>query len=316
MKPGIYPGLSMAEYLAMPAVSASLLQTAIDECPRAAWHRSWMNPHARADASDEAQSAGTVAHGILLEGSTANVVVVDAKDWRTNTAKEARDAAIAAKKTAILPHQMKVVEAMVAAAREFIDSLRLAPPEDLARSVWAAFQPGGGESEVTMVCEDDGVLCRIRPDRISLDRTLITDYKTCGSTAEPDTWGRTQMVRMGFYTSGAFYRRVVKKLCGVTPAYVFLVQEQAAPYLCSLVGMNSDAEDLGDRKVSRGMSTWRACMTSGNWPAYPARVVYPELPAWEFTREEEGEVRAGIPYDPGKMWGHLSRQALETDPAI
>jgi hypothetical protein len=49
MKPGIYPGLSMAEYLAMPALSASLLQTMLEECPAAAWFDSWLNPKPRVD---------------------------------------------------------------------------------------------------------------------------------------------------------------------------------------------------------------------------------------------------------------------------
>ena len=44
MKPGTYPGLPMAEYLAAPAVSASIVKTIISECPRAAWFESWLNP--------------------------------------------------------------------------------------------------------------------------------------------------------------------------------------------------------------------------------------------------------------------------------
>jgi hypothetical protein len=84
---------------------------------------------------------------------------------------------------------MAEIEAMVAAAREFIESLRETEP-----AIWAAFQPGGGDSELTLLWDDNGTLCRIRPDRISTDRRVIVDYKTGGTSAEPDTWGRKQMV--------------------------------------------------------------------------------------------------------------------------
>lgn len=316
-KPGIYPGLPMAEYLAMPAVSASLLKAMIDECPRAAWWRSWMNPTPPAAGSDAtvASDAGTVAHQILLEGSADCVAVVDAKDWRTNAAKDAREAATAAGKIALLPHQMPKITAMVGAAAEFIDSLRESEP-----AIWAAFQPGGGESEVTMVWEErDGILCRLRTDRISTDRKVIVDYKTGGTTAEPDTWGRTQMVRMAYYVSAAHYRRGVKALCGEKPVYVWLVQEQEAPFLCSLVGIDPVGEELGDRKIARALTQWSACMKSGRWPGYPNRVVYPEIPAWEIAREEGAlEERHAIPYDYEALgWKKPDRRgtAQESDPA-
>lgn len=306
-KPGIYPGLPMEAYLAMPAASASLLKAVIEECPRAAWHRSWMNPKpACVDDSTDESGAGSVAHSVLLEGHADIVVIVDAKDWRTNAAKEARDAARAAGKVPVLVGKMPKIIAMVDAARSYIESLRETEP-----AIWAAFQPGGGESEMTMVAEVDGVLCRIRPDRISTDRKLICDYKTGGTTAEPDAWGRTQLVRMGYYVGAALYRRVVRALCGQTPDYVYLVQEQEPPYLCSLVGINPLGLDLADRKIKKALGLWSACMRTGQWPAYPARVAYPDIPAWELARWEEVEERerGGNPYDPVKLYG--TRAELE-----
>lgn len=326
MKPGIYHGLSMAEYLRAPAVSASLLQTLLDECPRAAWHDSWLNPTPRTDDSDAAQSAGTIAHGILLEGSTANVAVIDPKDhpnekgggfasgWTNKSIKAAKAAAIAEGKTPVLVEQMGVIVAMVDVARAYIESLRNAPADDLARSVWAAFQPGGGESEVTLVWDDDGLACRVRPDRMSMDHTIFVDYKTVTRTAEPETFGRTALAGMGYYNSGVFYRRGGKAAFGVVPEYVFLVQEQEPPFLCSLVGLDPAAIALGERKVARAMSTWRTCMRTGQWPSYPNRVVYPELPPWEFAGEEE--IAQGHPYAPEQLFGDLHRdrrQPQESD---
>jgi hypothetical protein len=315
-KPGEYFGLPMAAYLAMPAVSASLLQAVIDECPYAAWYRSWMNPNPPDSVSTPVQNNGTIAHGILLEGSIEKVAVFDLEDhpnekgggfatgWTNKSIKAARDAAIAEGKTPVLREQFREIEAMVAAAREYIESLRHSEP-----AIWRAFQPGGGESEITMVWDDDGVLCRARPDRITVDRDLFVDYKTGGTTAEPDTWGRTQMVRMGYYTSAAHYRNGARALWKREPPYVYLVQEQEAPYLCSLVGIDPQGHELGARKIRHGMGTWRGCLATGKWPKYPTRVCYPEIPAWETTRweEREGEEQHGIPYDPGKLWGDVKK---------
>jgi hypothetical protein len=283
MNPGVYPGLSMAEYLAMPAVSASLLRTIVSECPRAAWHKSYLNPHAPADDSTDGSNAGTIAHSILLEGSEACVEIGSYADFKKNEAKEWRDKVNATGKIAILEHKMPPIRAMVAEARRFLDDeVRTAEP-----AVWQAFQPGGGESETTIVWDEDGTLCRMRPDRMSADHRLIVDYKTGGTTSEPDNWGRTQMVRMGYYMSAAFYRIGIEATFGVSPAYVFLVQEQDPPYLCSLVGVDPHAFELGESKVAHGLDIWQRCMATGKWPGYTARVVYPEIPAWEQAAWEE-----------------------------
>lgn len=296
MTPGIHR-LSMAEYLRLPAVSASLLQRAIDECPYAAWHASWLNPKQPEEASTAEQDVGSVAHALLLEGNADLVVVVDAKDWRTNAAKEARAEAHARGKIALLPHQMPVITAMVASATAYIESLRETEP-----AIWAAFQPGGGDSELVMRWDDGGVPCRARPDRWSTDRKVMIDVKTCSSSAEPDAWGRMQLVRNGYYIGAAFYRRGVRKLFGHDADYVYLVIEQEAPHLCSLVGIDPAGRDLGERKVRRGLAAWSSGLATGRWPAYPNRVAYPEFPAYELAREEGRDDRHGIAYDPAKLF--------------
>jgi hypothetical protein len=293
--PGVYPGRPMAEYLAAPALSASLLQTAIEECPRAAWFKSWLNPKAPARDSNGAQDSGTIAHGILLEGSTANVEVIDPNlyptkttgnipdGWTNKDIRAARDAAIAAGKTPVLVPQMVVIRAMVEAAWAFIESIRETEPE-----IYKLFQPNGGDSELTVLWDEDGTLCRMRPDRINAARTLVADYKTTLRSAEPAAWGRTQMVGMGYYTSAAFYRRGAEAAFGTRPEYVYLVQEQEAPHLCALVGLDPAAWELGGRKIARGLEVWRECQRRGYWPGYPTRVCYPEIPPWEAARWEAG----------------------------
>jgi hypothetical protein len=95
---------------------------------------------------------------------------------------------------------------------------------------------------------------------------------------------------MGYYLSAAWYRRGVLALTGVSPAYVFLAQEVETPYLCSLVGVNPAIIDAADAAIERGLATWRRCVETNTWPAYPTRVCYPDAPAYMLAQWEEQQV--------------------------
>jgi hypothetical protein len=285
----------MREYLAIEAVNAGLLHTIDTRCARAAWHDSWLNPGRPIATSTAAQGTGTIAHQALLEGSMDCVAVINPQQhpnkgdgaiptgWTNPAMRAARDAAIVAGKVPLLPDEVAPIEAMVSAAREYIDSLRESQP-----AVWAMFQPGGGESETTLVWKErDGTLCRIRPDRLSSDRGVMGDYKTTKASADPDTWFRRQAGPLGYPISAAFYRRGGKAIFGAEPAYVWLVQEQDAPYLCSLVSLDSPGHAIASRKCHRALQTWAAAVASGRWNGYMADVAYPTTPSWEIAREEE-----------------------------
>lgn len=306
LKPGVYEGVSMAEYLAMPAANASLLTTLLERCPRAAWHESWLNPKRPAEASTPAQSVGTLAHEQLLEGTQTRLQVIDPRDYPTKSSgnipdgwtnadiRAARDQALAAGLVPVFPNVAEDVAAMVAEARAFLATLRQSEP-----AVHDLFMPGGGRSEVTIVWEEDGCLFRIRPDRLS--DALCADLKTTGDSAEPGHWGRRQLFGMGYYVAAALYRRGILAATGKRVESVYLVQEQAAPFLCSLVGLDPVAMQLGERKAARAIAVWKRCMKTGEWPGYPNRAAYPEAPAWEVAQEEVEEA-AGIPYDIEKLW--------------
>lgn len=307
--PGVYPNLAMADYLAIPALSSGVARTLVDRCPRAAWHDSYLNPdRERHDTS--ATDLGTIAHGILLEGSTDKVKVIDPRDhpaektgnipdgFTNKSIRQARDLARAEGLTPILLADFVAVQSMVDAAWEYLASVKQHEP-----AIHAAFQPDGGESEVTMVWQDGATLCKLRTDRISSNTDLIVDYKTSAMSVDPDRWGRTQMVSMGYYFSAAWYRRGVHALTTTTPDYVFLCQEVEAPHLCSLVGCDPATLALGEDKVRTALERWQHCVCTDNWPAYPSRVVYPELPPWEAARWMEKTTDAqGYPYDPAKLF--------------
>lgn len=306
MTPGHFLDLPMSAYLAGDAVSAGILKAVVDDCPHAGWFRSWLNPQRPPLESNNAADIGSIAHKLLLDGNINGVCVIDPLDhpaektgatptgWTNKSIRAARDDALAAGKIPVLSGNMDEIEAMFDAAWSFISSLKETEP-----AIWEAFQEGGGQSESTLVWQDGKTLCRARPDRISMDRRLIVDYKTTAGSAHPDAWGRSQMIKLGFYQSACFYLRGVQCHFDELADYVFLTQSQEAPYRCSLVGLDPHAITLGMSKVETSLRIWERCAEAGHWPAYPSRVAYPSIPAFvdaEWTERLEQETQAnGLP---------------------
>ena len=303
--PGIYPTMPMAEYLALDALSHTPVRYALDQCPRAGWFASRLNPE-RVREESEIFDLGTIAHRILLEGSTAGVAIIDPNDyptksngnipkgWTNNEIRAARDLARLEGRQPILRSDFAEVETMITVAREFIASLQTTEP-----AIWGAFQPAGGKSEVTMIWEDDdGLMCKLRTDRIANDHGVVVDYKTTGQSAEPERFGRAALSGLGYSFGAAWYRRGIEKLTGVVPTFVFLAQETAAPFLCSMPGLDPERVAYDDERVEVGLNLWRRCLRTGQWDGYANRVVYPALPAWERARWDERVIltKDGIDY--------------------
>lgn len=301
MTPGEYKVLTMEEYIAAPALNAGVLNTFVTRCPLAAWSESWLNPNRERDDT-AASDIGTLAHQMVLEGSSSKMVEVNPRDfparttggipdgWTNNDIRAERDRIRALGKIPVLSPQYVEIQGMVDSVSRFIASLAVDEP-----SIYAMFQPGAGESELTVIANDEGVLCKIRPDWIALNRRIIADLKFTGVTAEPNAFGR-QMNSMGYAMSAAFYRRIIRKAYDVDCEYVFIVCETKKPYLCSLVGVDPAWGAWGAVRVARAMRQWKWCADRQRFPGYPSRVVYPELPPWLQRDEEEAMSNEGIDY--------------------
>ena len=142
-----------------------------------------------------------------------------------------------------------------------------------------------GESELTYIWKEGETYCRIRPDWISNDRTIILDYKTTSQLAEPEQFSKT-VVNYGYDIQDAFYRRGVSKIEDVEPSFVFVVQEVESPYLCSFIELDMQFQDMGEQKVKRGLHLWKECMKSGKWPGYSEGLYTIEPDAWSIARWE------------------------------
>lgn len=277
-EPGVYD-ITEAEYHRDPVEGGSLSSTGArrllpPSCP--AKFR-WFADHPQhSDVFD----FGKAAHKKVL-GAGAELVVIQAKDWRTNAAKSARDEAHAAGQIPILAKDASVVDAMAAAL--------LADP-----IAGPLFAPGRARSEQTLVWPDrrTGVMRRALLDRLEdpgPDRMLVTDYKTCDS-AEPEKVGKA-IWDFGYYMQGDWYLDGVFELdLARSAAFLLVCQEKTPPYLVTVAQLHPDDLLMGKVRNDYAIDVYRECVASGQWPGYQTPVVA-RVPGWAEIQYERARQR-------------------------
>lgn len=267
-----------ADPLSRPSLSASIAHILCARSPLHAWAA---HPKLNPDwepYEDDKFSIGTVAHAMLLEGHDI-AVQIDAPDWRTNAAKEARDAARAAGRVPLLAKDWDRVQTMIAAVAEQLAGVNVNPP-----------LLADGKPEQTLVWEEpNGVLCRARLDWLRDDHKAIDDIKTTSRSADPETFSRT-VFNIGADVQTVFYKRAVRAVTGVDPDFRFIVAESHPPYAVSVVSLAPSAIALAESKVEFALTTWARCLATGIWPGYGTQVAYAEAPGYAeaqwFERED------------------------------
>ena len=276
MTPGIHR-MTSEQYHADPApvasLSSSIAQIMINQSPAHAWlQHPRLNPAFKPETNSRFD-LGSAAHAMLLEGDNSKIVVVDADDWRTKAAKEARDTATAMGKYAVLEKDYAEVMKMVFAAKCFLKDSELG---DLLET---------GLAEQTVLWEENGVWCRARPDLLDGEGDIVLDYKTT-SDASPENVAK-QIGRMGYDLQAEFYLRGVNAVTALVPTFVFLFQEIEPPYACSLASLSASYQAVGRSKVNRAMHLWQTCTTTNNWPGYSNQVAFVEPKPWDLAQAEE-----------------------------
>ena len=291
--PGIYQ-IGAAEYHRdsvgpAPSLSASIAHILLNQ---SAWHAWFAHPRlnpAYERQDDERFDLGTAAHAYLLEGESG-FTIIQAPDWRTKLAKEARDDARRDGKIPLLADRWGDVQGMALAAGQQLD-VNEDPPRPLAN----------GKPEQTLVWQENGLWCRARLDWLHDGHRMIDDYKSTGASANPDVWTRA-LFGAGHDVQAAFYLRGLKALTGIEAMFRFVVQENFPPYALSVIGLAPDALALAERKVQYAMTLWRHCIERNEWPGYARQICWATAPAWEEARWGEQEYRAQTvpPLDDGR----------------
>lgn len=276
MQPGLY-NLTRDNYHAdpcpTPSLSSSIAQIILEQSPL---HALLAHPRLNANFQPEESSKfdlGSAAHLMLLERREDAIVRVQADDWRTKAAKDARVAAQANGQFAVLERQFGDIVKMCNAAQDFLVTTELG---DILAT---------GDAEQSALWQEGEYWYRARPDLLSTDRKIILDYKSTSSAA-PDFIAK-QIGRMGYDMQAEFYSRGVEKLTGIAPTFVFLFQEVTAPYACSLISLSNTYREVGKLKVQRAMALWEKSLSTGSWGAYSSKILYCEPKPWDAAQLED-----------------------------
>lgn len=272
-----------------PSLSSSIAKLLVDRSP---WH-AWFN-HARLNPNFEPKEKdsfdlGSAFHTLFL-GTGAEIVEIEASDWRTSEAKAARKAAREQGKTPMLSDQLRRAERMVEIVRKQIEG-----HED-ARD---AFK--GGIPERTLIWrEDNGVWCRARLDWMPHFGIAYPDLKTTAAAASPDQWGRKVMFDTGCDVQDAFYRRGLKKLelADEHVHLLFVVAEVDEPHAMATHRLTPAAAAMADRKVEHAIRLFGLCQERNWWPGYRRETAWHDPPPWHeqrwIEREDSGSADAAL----------------------
>lgn len=259
-EPGIYCDIPEADYHADPVDGGSLSSSAVRvilDAP-ARYRYSADNPVFK-DAFD----FGSVVHELAL-GTGGGIVEIDAPDWRTKAAKEARDAARGEGKTPLLTKDLVV-------ARAAVDALMAHPT---ANTLLTA----EGRSEVTVVWEQAGTMRRARIDRLrDGDPVIAVDLKTTRS-AEPRAFSKSAY-NFGYHHQAAWYLDGLMAN-GIDAEFVIVAVESDPPHLVTTHQFDAEMLDVARRLNESAAATWRQCREADEWPGYSPEMQLIQLPAW------------------------------------
>jgi hypothetical protein len=279
--------VSPAEYHADPApdpsLSASIARLMLERSPR---HARLAHPRLGGQSVEPtaSQDRGSLLHRLVL-GRGADIDVIEAADWRTKAAQEAREQARASGRIPILAHAMQ-------AAKE--------AAEAIARELRALGIDLAGQSEVALLwqeaAEHGTIWCRGMLDHVVErdGRLLILDLKTCES-AHPEACMRTA-INFGYDIQCEAYTRVAEMAWPEWAGrvdFLFVFAEHAPPHGVTVARLDALMLQRGRRRWAAAVETWSRCLATDTWPGYAAAPTTLLSPAWLLYRESEAAEARG-----------------------
>ena len=276
---GVYD-LDMATYRGQPADAMSMASSdavILTETTPAHLRAAW------ADTEDNSKEAdlGTLIHALVLEPHRKHGLIaeIDAADYKTKAAQEARDAAREAGKIPVLPKHLKQAEGAVQAVRN----------HPVAAALLAE-----GEAEQSWFAKDraTGLYLKCRPDFFTRKR-IIVDIKSVASAA-PDFLQR-RVYDGRWFQQAPWYCDVVERVDGKPAAgYCWLVVEQKPPHSVVIRRPPDTVLMHGHRLNQQAIATMARCVATDQWPSWSDTIEDLSLPSYAMFRlEEDGVVNEG-----------------------
>jgi hypothetical protein len=279
-KPGRY-ALAMDAYHGQPAVgwsfsaSDAMIVAGMEPLTPAHVKAAWDAPQMRARKAD----LGTAIHALVLEPfrAAAQVVVIDAADYKKPANAELANQALAAGKTPLLRPDYERAKAI---ADRVLNHPRIGK--------WLA----AGIAEQSCFARDEahGIWVKCRPDFFTADR-IVLDLKTVGGTS--DKFLRNRITDGGWFMQAPWYCDVIERIDFEPPQDFFWVcVEQDEPHAIRIVRPPDDTMAAGGRENEKARAIFGRCARTHTWPAYPDAVESLGLTDFAHYRLEEDALAA------------------------
>lgn len=306
---GIYREFDGDAYFAdpcpAPSLSQSVAKVLIEQSPL---HAKMAHPKLAPPAEDDdepekyvkAMAIGNAAHKLML-GRGKTIAIIEHNNFTSKAAKEAKQQAIEAGCEPILAKHHEIAQRMVLAARGQLSQI-----EGCER----AFREG--DAEVVVASCEDGLWLRSMIDWITPDLREVVDFKTSGMSASPYNTGKL-MASAGWHLQAAMHERILDVIDPQNAGrrrFLYVCQENEAPFALTVNEIGEAALTIGRKQIDYAVNVWRRCLETGDWPAYPLRIIRPELPGWHETgwlnrevAEEDArlEIAARKDFDPANL---------------
>lgn len=252
-----------------PSLSATCAHTLLSRSPFHAWLEHPKLGGKRRKAT-RAMGTGTLFHSFVLGETSGAIVVVDAADYKTKAAQQAKADAVEQGKTPILIAEYQ--DAQIGASK-----IR----EKLARRGILL----DGTSEVKIKWHHGPVACRAALDHVL--EAKVFDLKITNS-ADPETI-RKHIIAYGYDVQEAVYTEALAALRPELEGRVqfrFIFAEPEPPYCVTVVRTDASLRRLGGMKWERACRLWRRCLDSDQWPEYEEGELVVSAKPWDIEREE------------------------------
>jgi hypothetical protein len=271
----------------VPSLSASTAKLLVGRSPAHAWSAHPKGGRFRGETS-EAMRTGTLLDSLLLGGDTELVVLPamlpNAKKEMVPTngkfllqsAKDWRDAQLAAGKLPVDADEKKQAEESVAIIRENLlrDGVEL-----------------DGENQVTLVWEEGGVRCKGRMDHWREPELTFYDLKVL-DCAHPKAVAR-KCIDFGWDIQAAAYTRALETLrpeWAGRVRFVILAVEHKPPHEVLVRNFAGTMRATGEHKWNMALKLWEEGLRARRWRGYVGMEAGLEAPAWALAEMEEGLV--------------------------
>ena len=240
----------------IPRFRQSMAKVLLSECP--AIFKAQYDAERRAPS--RAMEKGTLVDQLVFGG--ANFTVIDAGDYRTKKAQEARDAARESGMVPVLADEYEPARRLAGA----IKARLLAEGIDLSRC---------HKQETVQWTSAIGTLCEGTPDLwVEAPGGYLTIDLKCGHTANPDRL-EYHLYEQGWHIQGAAYQEALNSWKCPGQHFIVCAETKSGADCITIAPLSEMYMSIGRMSWEKAQRIWMTCWERNEWPEYTARLLMP-----------------------------------------